>query len=439
MTLTDDTLVRELAERADRAIPAMALDPAGVLAAGRRHRRRQTAIRSVGGFALVAVAAVGVVQLGGYRSATPPATATAVLAEGLVATAANDAHVAEDGGTLNLTDGAGHTYTVRFDAAAGAVEAFEGEVAGAQGDDGFLGGFSAGADGADEGEGLLQASGLDGDALLVAGYVSGPGDVRLEWSDAGRTHTLDLPTFAVPGAAGRVYVVRIEGAARDGEWPTVAVVHSGNDEHRADVPLTPLAELAVVADEPVVTVAEAVTEVETDIGPAVDLGIQVGDIWDPLDQGLTYALRAGALVDEDSRTPDDAGLWLVTLAPDGSTVTGAGGSVDDALAPANRNPIWSAGLTDHEAYMVGIRPPALEGATVELVLETDGDDVRTPIPTFRVPGLDADVWFVVLTDPVARTNWQDAMILVTEADGSSSMWNLAGNELNKLTVEPGGQ
>ena len=431
-TLSEDLLVRDLHERADRVLPAMALDPAAVLLASRRHRRRQTAMRSAAGALAVGAIAVGAVQIWADEPVTtPPAAATAELTKGLVATAANDADVVDsgDGDTLSLTDGAEHHYTVRFDPVAGVVDAFEGGVAGAQGDDGWLGGFSAGADPADEGDGILQASGLAGDALLVAGYVSGPGEVRLEWSGHGPTLALDVPTFAVPGAAGRVYVMRIEGAALDGKWPTVTVVHSGKDEHRADVPLTPLKEHAAAADGTLtIETATDVREVETDEGTAVDLGIQVPTDGDPLGQGLTYSLRAGVFVDGNPGTPDVTGLWLDSLGPDGTTKTaGGGGTVDEALTPTNRNPIWMSMLGDHEAYMVGVRPPALEGATFDLIVERDTGKQVVPIPTFRVPGLDADVWFVALTDPeVDIRDWPTTSIRVRDPDGTTASWSLAG-------------
>lgn len=280
MTMTDDALVRDLAERADLAAPPMALDPMVVLTAGRRRRNRVVGARVTvaAGLGVVAVA----VAAGAFNppDAAPPAAATAQLAEGLVATAANDADVVRtDGGdALALTDGVGHRYTVRFDVASGTVDAFEGEAAGAEGDEGWLGGFGASAEGADEGEGILQASGLEGEAILVAGYVSGPGDVRLEWSWDGPTRALDVPTFAVPGVAGRVYIVRIEGAAPDGGWPAVAVVHSGKDEHRADVPLTQLQGTATQTVElaPGVIAANRPTALILEDGTVgVELGISV--------------------------------------------------------------------------------------------------------------------------------------------------------------------
>lgn len=80
MTPNDDATVRDLAERIDEAVPDMAVDPAGVLALGRRYRRRRTAMRS--GTAVVAVAAValGGAQLSaGLRGDPGPAPAAQLV------------------------------------------------------------------------------------------------------------------------------------------------------------------------------------------------------------------------------------------------------------------------------------------------------------------------------------------------------------------------
>ena len=72
-TLSDDLLVRDLHERVDRVLPAMSLEPGGVLVAGRHHRRRQAALRSVAGIAAVAAVAIGATQLWPSTTSTPPA------------------------------------------------------------------------------------------------------------------------------------------------------------------------------------------------------------------------------------------------------------------------------------------------------------------------------------------------------------------------------
>lgn len=120
-TLSDDLLVRDLHERADRLLPAMSLEPAAVLLASRRHRRRQTAVRSAAGVLAVGAFVVGAVQIWADEPiATPPAGAqqeprpmgngqTVELAPGVIA-ANRPVETTLDDGTaaldLGLTAGA---------------------------------------------------------------------------------------------------------------------------------------------------------------------------------------------------------------------------------------------------------------------------------------------------------------------------------------------
>lgn len=241
MTLTDDAFVRSLAEQVDRALPSMSLEPAAMLEAGRRHRRHRRARGARVGALAVAAMAFGVAT-GSLNppDSTPPAT-IAELAPGLVATAANDSRAASgvDGEAITLTDAVGHQYEAHFDPAEQAVFVSQDMVAniGESGGRTFKFDESASTLG---GYGFTHSAGLAGDAVLVAGYVSEPGDVHLEWSGDGGALTLDLPTFAVPGAAGRVYVLRIEGITTPGPTSTVTVVHSGTYEHRFDIDVASL-------------------------------------------------------------------------------------------------------------------------------------------------------------------------------------------------------
>lgn len=244
MTLTDDALVRDLVDLTDRALPVMSLEPGAMLDAGRRHRRHRRHRRARGTW--VGALAVAAVSLGlatgslNPPDSTPPAT-VAELAPGLVATAASDARAVSgaDGEAITLTDAVGHQYEAHFDPAQKAVFVSQDMVAntGETGGRTFMFGENASTAGA---AGFAQSAGLAGDAVLVAGYVSEPGDVRLEWSGDGGTLTLDLPTFAVPGAAGRVYVLRIEGIATRGPGSSVSVVTSGAYEHRFDIDVASL-------------------------------------------------------------------------------------------------------------------------------------------------------------------------------------------------------
>jgi|GEM_PF-2333212 len=70
-TLSDDLLVRDLHERADRLLPAMSLEPVAVLLASHHHRRRQTAVRSAAGVLAVGAFVVGAVQIWADETPTP--------------------------------------------------------------------------------------------------------------------------------------------------------------------------------------------------------------------------------------------------------------------------------------------------------------------------------------------------------------------------------
>lgn len=83
--MTDDALVRELSEQADRTLPAMSLDVDAVLRAGRRRRRRRAALRGAGTLAVAAVVTIGVVTLGTDRTEIPSATPTPAYQDGAVA------------------------------------------------------------------------------------------------------------------------------------------------------------------------------------------------------------------------------------------------------------------------------------------------------------------------------------------------------------------
>jgi hypothetical protein len=458
-TLTDDALVRELAERTDRALPAMALDAVGVLAAGRDWRQRQTVLRSIGSLAAVTLVAVGVAALGpGLRSVPPTGPDDAAADLGIEVEIPEDVDVIDTDLGPALDTGL-NQYGLEYSNSEYAIKLVlvptmfppESPTIAA------VGLLALSPDGSTTSPVTYPLADLaespdawwtatdTGDRVTYLMGVAPPGledpkgALVVGGPDNGLRFALQM--VDVPGVDRPVFLAVVRDVvASTAAWPPIVIEFAGSDGTIVRSPAldgSDGAEPVTGADTLRIETATDVTPVEADDGPAYDLGVQVGDGWSPPDQDLTYALRAGALVDGDSRTPDEPGLWLVTLAPDGSTVTGAGGTVDEALAPANRNPIWSAGLTDHEAYMVGIRPPALKGATFELVVETDDDDERIPIPTFRVPGLDADVWFVVLTDPDARTSWQAVTIVVTATDGSTSSWNLAGRELKGLTVELG--
>jgi len=446
-TLSDDLLVRDLHERVERALPPMGLDPADVLLTSRRHRRRQTALRSVGGFAVAAVAAVGALQLADGPTETAPADPDAVqIDETLSIRMARDVEVIETdvgpAADLGLT-----VYDLDF---ADPTQALRYVVARAEFDGGpGIDVRVLDADGSSESQGAAGPLGTQSDPRNPMLAVGGTGDqdfqvlgvvpAGLEGAtfelvvahDAGDAR-IPLSTFTVPGLDGDFFFFLLHDERVPFEvWPTVYVELTAPDGTTSQWGLDGQELEASGADTLAIEVAQDAQEVETDGGTAVDLGIPVPTDRDPLGQGLTYSLRAGLLVDGDPGTPDVTGLWLDSLGPDGTTKTivgsGGGGTVDEALTPTNRDPTWMSMLGDHEACMVGVRPPALEGATFDLIIERDTGKQVVPIPTFRVPGLDADVWFVALIDPdVDIRDWPPTSIRVTDPDGTTTSWSLAG-------------
>lgn len=413
MTLTDDIVIRELTDLAERAVPPMALVPAAVVSAGRRRRRRVASARVALVAGLGTAAAVLVLPALDPPEVTSPVAATANLAPGLVASAVNAAEVvpAGDGEMLALTDGTGGRYTAHFDAAEGWVVLGEGTQAAAV-DEG-ISAFGARSDAADEGEGILQSSGLVGDAIVVAGYVVGAGDVRLEWSAQGGTGSLELPTFAVPGAAGRVYLVRIDGAAPEGSWPLASVVYDGTVDHRADIDLAPLQDRAAQTVElaPGVVAVQAPVQMTLEDGrEALGLGVQASTA---PEAGWTLALvplteteiaqvaAAGGAVDGA-----DAGTWIVAVGAgdaDQPTIPLTWSSAD---SPTTDDYVWDTMLryglgADDSRVFMGVVPPWLEEPRVVLFSRTgfvlaDGSRVQAvDAPVYPAPTEDGRLLYTV--------------------------------------------
>lgn len=437
MTLTDDTLVRELAERADRAIPAMALDPVGVLAAGRRHRRRQTAIRSVGGLALVAVAAVGVVQLGGSRSETPPATTTLgslvirVPSEVRVVdppvvrlletdSGSTDPRSAVDLGVpvteLDETPGAGpSTYALMI-----ANLTVEGETGPALyiGSVRADGSFDPRAGGGLTGEVPESAANprgfqfMSGDHHAATIGVLPPGFdgavVELVVVGVAGEQVIDVPTFEVPGLDSEAYfVVAEDPELRTVRWPEMYVRMTAPDGSVSRWGLAGYEPPAVGGGAPVVTAAVDVTEVETDLGPAVDLAMTAIS---PL-----TADSPGEIVDLVLVPTLDA--YAATVAPSGSDATyravqlrprGASGIGDPILEFGWPQATDGHGLSDEDfdlaeslvhadgaAYVVGVLP---SNATSAKMTVGAGDPVA--VPTFTTPSLPGATLYVAVVQGV---------------------------------------
>lgn len=446
-TLSDDLLVRDLHERADLSLPRMSLDPADVLVASRRQRRRRTAALSAAGALAAGAFVVGAWQLTGpQRTEITPAYPDPAFESGTFSLrVAHDTREVETDAGLAVDLGVPvHDVTSAdadrsmtwallptdyYDDDPDTVDGPALELRELAADGSTRTSVTWGLGAALPGTAdlpLCVAAGSPHEWTALCAVPPGfeGGRVTLAMHLRGETiaSAIPVPTFAVPGLDGDfVAFVAEDPETTDGFWPDPQVVFTAADGSTTDA--WPMGG-EPTEDTVSIQVAQDVREVETAEGTAVDLGIPVPAVWDPLGQGLTYSLRAGVFGDGDPGTPDITGLWLDSLP---TKTAGGGGTVDEALTPANRNPIWMSMLGDHEAYMVGVRPPALEGATIDLIIERDTGKQVVPIPTFRVPGLDADVWFVALTDPeVDIRDWPPTSIRVTYPDGKTASWSLAG-------------
>lgn len=252
MTLTDDALVRDLAGRADSALPPMSLDSATVLAAGRRYRRRRTVARSAVGTLAVAALALGATQVLTDRSPTPPAAQTRTFTvEGLDVTITTEVLPVrtEDGPMYDVglpVDGRpGWRYALEsvpgflrllpFDPTTGTVD-----------EAGFLLGFTEGPTSAMTGnDRTARALGIVGSSvpeLWIAGRL---------------VDTLE--TFTVPGLDHPLFLVHVTSELSREQWPD-AVIRLG---------VAGVVELD--ANGPRFWVPDTATTVETDRGPALEL------------------------------------------------------------------------------------------------------------------------------------------------------------------------
>lgn len=244
---TDDTLVRELAGRADRALPPMALDPAVVLAGGRRYRRRRAVVRSAVGVVGAAAVVLGGLQLGGVLRGDDDTLEVAqlvtvgdfqvVAATEVVPLEVDGTTVYDTGVPVDPADPDGARWVIEHEIV-GQVDLLSG--AGLQGgvsdyflawtydpEDGTIGEEVMGGSarrtyeyggpwvepGGGEHAGTLLAFGLAGIDYTPHLYLTGPrADVPPENS------RVLVPTFEMPGIDGLVYFVRVSG---EQPWPRV--------------------------------------------------------------------------------------------------------------------------------------------------------------------------------------------------------------------------
>jgi len=514
-TLSDDLLVRDLHERADRVLPAMALDPADVLLASRHHRRRQTAVRSAAGMLAVGAFVLGAAQIWADEPATtPPAGVqqeprpmgdgqTVELAPGVIA-ANRPVETTLDDGTaaldLGLTAGA-------IDAGGAWVQDLPLLLTTA--DDAMLGEMNAFPSNADRpvhldlgvsllrlGEAAPQYLSLGWprddtratyggraypiqtddqlageDAYLYAGAVpSWLPDPRVfvyssggfAQADGTTVHFLEIPTYSASTDDARLLYtlkVPVDPASPAGDGPVDVVLYVGSDRTVEGGTACPAISLDRCAESfpdlltvidgpqddgtddstPSIQVAQNVRVIETDTGPATDLGVTVEDprLGDP-DQTLTYILSVttvGEMAPVDAvLTPEErAGpaVLLGTLAGDGATLWGSYSDVVGHRAVSDGSPMYHSVSFDHDAYVLGRLSPG-SGATLELVVEHTAGAERTLIPAFRLPGLPDDFFFVALHhDEVTVADWPTIYLELTARDGAIRRWNLAGIELSE--------
>jgi len=239
--------------------------------------------------------------------------------------------------------------------------------------------------------------------------------VRLEWSDGSRTQALDLPTFAVPGAAGRVYVVRIEGSS-GGELPTAAVVHHGSAEHRAEIDLSQLQPEAEATAAGVVELAPGVIAVRTpapitldDGTAAVDLGIRASTAPEATWPLALVPLTQGELADLSGSAEQgrhfDAGVWVTGLAePDREGLRTPWVWTNGTASPEDQETRWDGVVrTTHEesGLFVGVVPQRLPDPRVVLYSRggfalADGSRVPTlEAPVYESPTGDGRLLYTV--------------------------------------------
>ncbi len=438
MTMTDhEPIVSDLLTRTDLALPAMALDPGDVLAEAQRHHRRHVVGRNAAAVLLVAGAAVGVAQLGagGDGGVAAPAGDTVELAEGLTVTVPIDPVAIEtELGTavdLDVPTADGGSYV-----ALNTEQALEIRTVT---DDGTLG---------DE-VWVLAAEGTTPDHLQVAddtllevGLVPVDTTVTLvstPWDD-GATVRVSVPTATVEGLDDALYVVRIDGMPADGAWPTMTILLTAADgtitTESVPSPATPVAASRTLE----VAVGSAVGVVETDAGPALDLGVPVPDGLVPGTDGqeLTYALLPlptvrVTVVGEESGAELAAAaspsLSLVALAPDG-TVTSL--DTPELESPPGESAVMAvtAVIGDEATSDVRGLGVAPDGATeITLVVERSWGTERIPIPTFQVPGLETDQWFFFFTLHDEAGDVTDGLVqaeATTPGGVTTTVWSLVG-------------
>lgn len=378
MILTDDALVRHLAEQVDRALPPMALDPAALVAAGRRHRRRRTAVGAAGGLsaALCLVAVVVVQGLPADRDA--PSGPQQIVVGDLTVTAAVAAVATE------TSEGVMYDLGLPRDAARP-----EGSRVVLDAEPGWLGlrpldpsTGSVGRVGAGIGfsEPPTGGASTGGTGATVLGVVETgvTPELVLDGTPAGT-----LPTFRVPGVEGGVLVLSISGRAGSDAWPTVAVrLGTDTDGRPVEVTVGPAAPSAVWSPT-------SVDEVDTDIGPAIELG----------GPGLPGGGRGVVLVPRGTDSSTDPATAVATLHPMGdvagaplATLQWPADAASTGALEAALDDVSDGAITDGIAYLVGVVPSDATTAVARV------GDTRVPLGTFTTTQLPGRQLYVAAVD-----------------------------------------
>lgn len=412
MTRTDDVLVRELADLTDRALPPLALEPAAVLDAGRRHRRRRTLVQGSAGLAAVAVAAVVVAtQLGtGPAPVAAPPAQTVQLVEGLVAAVPTSPTALRTplgpGVDLGLPADDEHRYVVVSDGSRLELRRADadGAVAGEPWDLGYSISYPSFWMVVDGGSAVVYGQGgPDIEVTLVCTPADGSAPVAVP-----------VPTATVEGFFGALYMLRIDGAPVDGAWPDLAVEVRSPDGSVTTQPITLPAQpppdptevqVGVEVGDLTVRMATTATPLRTDAGVVFDPGLTAGAAPGRIDTPMPVLVTAGSGVDLRTLGTDGLGDVLVHVAAATGGVSSGGSSWDG-------HALWA--LESVEA-----------GTDVTLLVDGTAQGV---VPTFTVSGLAGQFVLVQVEGPGDDlASWPEVALEFHRPSGTTDITDLTGS------------
>lgn len=198
-----------------------------------------------------------------------------------------------------------------------------------------------------------------------------------------------------------------------------------------------------------IRVAQDVAAAGSSAGPVVDLGVPVRNDYarvlaDGTREELTYAILLTTVGEmaaeaEVSLTPEEAAgdaLLLAGLKPFGALIPMSGSDLATARAAKDAGPILQARASTHDIDALGMLPAGSRAAVV-LVVERASGTERVPVPTFRVPGVDEDFFFVALhDDAVDLADWPSVYVEVTDQDGTVTLRSLPGVQAVAVSPSP---